>query len=271
MRLTGLPGILRGAGLRVFEVPGWARRGSDEWGPLVGLTCHHTGGSRTSTDAGEIDVLVNGRTGLPGPIAQLYLSRSGAWHVVASGRCNHNKIGWGGPNRGYGNSQLIGVEAQHSGGGEPWSRVQYESYTRGVAALCQGLRIPVRRVAGHREHQPGDKFDPTFDMDDFRRQVLRLIAADDEGGDELSPEEKADLNARLDRIERLAGNADRYGWQSVTELRDEVTGIIGGNGKTVDPMTNILAARLSALEDGQAAIIERLDKLTPPPASPPAG
>src|SRR5688572_20071922 len=122
MRALWLADVLRGAGLTVHEVSGWRTRGADSWGPVRGITCHHTAGSRTSSDAGEIRVLVNGRGRpgdddyLPGPISQLYLSRSGDWWVVASGTANHNKVGWGGPNRGYGNDALLGIEAQHSGG-----------------------------------------------------------------------------------------------------------------------------------------------------------
>jgi hypothetical protein len=185
MRLLWLPEVLRAAGLTVHEVDGWRDRGSSSWGPIEGIICHATAGSRTSTDAGEINVLVNGRPGLPGPIAPLYLSRSGAWHVIASGRCNHALVGWAGPLKGWGNSNLLGVEAQHSNtSAEPWSPVQYDSYVRGVAALVRKIGKPVARVAGHKEHQPwpapswttSTKSDPTFDMTRFRAQVSGLLA-----------------------------------------------------------------------------------------------
>lgn len=179
MRVLWLPNVLRAAGLTVHEVAGWKTRGADSFGPVRGITCHHTAGSRTSSDAGEINTLVNGRPGLAGPIAQLYLSRTGDWHVVASGHCNHNLVGWAGPNEGYGNDNLLGIEAQHSGAGEPWTARQYDSYVRGVAALVRheapGWDVTVGRVAGHKEHQPGAKTDPSFDMDTFRAQVRAEI------------------------------------------------------------------------------------------------
>lgn len=177
MRLLWLAEVLRAAGLTVHEVSGWRTRGSASWGPIRGITCHETRGSRTSTDAGEIRVLIEGSTTAPPPIAQLYLSRTGAWHVVASGKCHHNKVGRAGPNEGYGNSQLLGIEAQHAAG-EPWTDVQYESYVRGVAALVRTLSIPVSRVAGHKEHQPGEKTDPAFDMIKFRRDVAAAMEGD---------------------------------------------------------------------------------------------
>ena len=55
-----------------------------------------TGGSANSTDSGEIGVLLNGSNTAPPPIAQLYLSRTGVFHVVASGLCFHALTGWGG-------------------------------------------------------------------------------------------------------------------------------------------------------------------------------
>lgn len=178
-RYLWLADVLRDAGLTVHEVSGWRTRGRDTFGPVRGLTIHHTAGSRTSSDAGEINVLINGRPGLSGPIAQLYLSRTGDWHVIASGHCNHNLVGWGGPNEGHGNDSLLGIEAQHSGAGEPWTARQYESYVRGVAALVRhrasGWDVAVSRVAGHKEHQPGAKNDPSFDMARFRADVRAEI------------------------------------------------------------------------------------------------
>lgn len=176
-RLLWLPEVLRAAGLTVHEVSGWRERGSSSWSPR-GIIVHETRGSRTSTDAGEIRVLLNGSATAPPPIAQLYLSRSGEWHVIASGRCNHALTGWAGPFKGVGNSGLLGIEAQHAAG-EPWTDRQYDSYVRGVAAI---KRRTGWGMAGHKEHQPGGygkssvKTDPSFNMNTFRRDVDALIA-----------------------------------------------------------------------------------------------
>lgn len=203
MRLLWLPDVLRSAGLVVHEVDGWRDRGSSSWGPIEGIICHATAGSRTSTDAGEINVLVNGRPGLSGPIAQLYLSRTGHWHVIASGRSNHALTGWAGPNQGLGNSALLGVEAQHDNRDEPWTSVQYDSYARGVAALTRKLAIPVARVAGHKEHQPwpppsgqtSTKSDPTFDMAAFRSRVSAELSAPAKEDEVLTKEQAEQLAA----------------------------------------------------------------------------
>lgn len=220
MRLLWLPAVLRAAGLTVHEVSGWKTRGGDQWGPIRGLTCHHTAGSRTSTDAGEIRTLVQGSKSAPAPIAQLYLSRTGAWHVVASGICWHNLTGWGGPNRGHGNSTLIGVEAQHSGGDEPWTSRQYDSYVTGVAAIMRHLKLPAARVAGHKEHQPGAKNDPTFNMNSFRDRVAAAIKGDDVTKDDIKA---AVLAALSEPVQLAGGHADRLkaaGWNTKRSVLD---------------------------------------------------
>ena len=177
-RLLWLPDVLRAAGLTVHEVAGWRDRGAVEFDPR-GIVCHETRGSLKSTDAGEIRVLLHGSNTAPPPIAQLYLSRTGDWHVVASGRCNHVRVGWAGPFKGSGNTRLLGIEAQHAAG-EAWTDVQYRSYVRGVAAL---VRRTGWGVAGHKEHQPGghghssSKTDPAFNMDQFRRNVSAALDA----------------------------------------------------------------------------------------------
>ncbi|MDQ7903940.1 N-acetylmuramoyl-L-alanine amidase [Phytohabitans sp. ZYX-F-186] len=202
-RLLWLAQVLRDAGLTVHEVPGWKTRGGS-LGTIRGITCHATAGSADSTDSGEIHTLLHGSATAPPPIAQLYLSRTGDWHVVASGKCNHNKVGWAGPNRGFGNSVLLGIEAQHSNrDGEEWTERQYASYVRGVAALARRLDIPVSRIAGHKEHQPkpapkgekSTKTDPTFSMRRFRDDVTKALAGAKIGEDveDMTPEQARQL------------------------------------------------------------------------------
>lgn len=191
-RLLWLADVLRGAGLTVHEVPGWQTRSAAEdtdastYQPR-GVIIHETRAPRIVSDAAEIGVLVNGRVGLSGPIAQLYLGRDGHWHVVAAGLCHHVRTGWGGPFKGLGNNRLLGIEAAHTvsvdAAGrrlETWAGkpVQYASYVRGVAAIRAhtGWSAPV----GHKEHQPGDKPDPEFDMSRFRAQVGAAMAGEDD-------------------------------------------------------------------------------------------
>ena len=176
MRATWLPSVLQAAGLRVELYDGWEARGSESWGPLKGIVVHATAGRL----ARDVDMRLLWQTGsatAPAPISQLYLERDGTWVVGASGKCNHALTGKAGLLKGVGNSGLIGIEGANDNRGEPWPAAQYDSYTRGVAAICRHMGWTQNNVTGHKEHQPGDKSDPTFDMNSFRAQVAALIAS----------------------------------------------------------------------------------------------
>jgi hypothetical protein len=186
MRIQWLPDVLRAEGLTVHLYDGWPARGSDAWGPLKGVICHATASNKLSTTAGDCRVLwVSGSNTAPAPISQLYLGRDGAWTVGATGKCNHVKTAITGPFKGYGNSSLIGIEAANNNSDEAWSAPMLESYYRGVAAICRHMGWTQAQVAGHKEHQPDQKTDPTFDMNWFRSQV-GLVLAGQAGGTDMT-------------------------------------------------------------------------------------
>src|SRR5687767_3091157 len=122
-RLSWLPEVLRGAGLKVSERPGWLDRGR-EMGEVKGVICHHTG---TPADGimptlrmlSDGVIQANGKR-LPGPLSQLGLGRDGTYFIVAAGRCNHAGDGaWRGLTNG--NMNFIGIEAENRGtGADPW-------------------------------------------------------------------------------------------------------------------------------------------------------
>ena len=187
MRLLWLPDVLREAGLTVHLYDGWSARGAENWGPLRGVICHATASARTSTDAGDMRVLwVTGSVTAPAPISQLFLSRSGDWWVGASGRCNHVLVGDKGPHKGFGNYQLIGIEAQNDNRGEPWSAHMLDSYQRGVAAICRRMGWSAGVAVAHREHQSG-KSDPVgIDMNAFRGAVAAILTGNGQGDDDMA-------------------------------------------------------------------------------------
>jgi hypothetical protein len=153
-RQTWLADELRKAGIKVVEVSGWKTRGSDSFNP-VGVTWHATAGSRNSTAQGEVNVILNGSTSAPPPIAQIMLDRDGTAYICAAGRCNHNKTGWAGPNKGLGNTSLIGIEMANDNRGEPWPATQLEAARRLTAVIFRKLGTdPRKRLAAHFEHQP---------------------------------------------------------------------------------------------------------------------
>ena len=122
--LIWLPEVLLNAGLKVAEVPGWETRGLGDVGRTFGVICHHTAGSKNG-NMPSLNILVNGRPGLQGPLSQLGLGRDGTYYIIAAGRCNHAGKGmWKG--RVNGNSEFIGIEAENTGGANdlPWPSVR---------------------------------------------------------------------------------------------------------------------------------------------------
>lgn len=173
-RLIWLPTALRAAGLPVVEVPGWENRGHGDISFNVqGVLCHHTAGPLTG-DAPSLPIVVNGRPDLAGPLSQLFLARSGTWHVVAAGKAWHAGKGDAGTvwENFDGNGRLIGVEAENTGlPNDPWPHVQMESYAKGVAAVLKHLRSTSAWALGHKEYAPSRKTDPSFSMSAFRAMV----------------------------------------------------------------------------------------------------
>jgi hypothetical protein len=173
--LTWLPAVLQAAGLKVAPCPGWERRGVGEMGIVRGVLCHHTAGSR-KYNMPSLDLLIEGRADLRGPLAQLGLARDGTYYVIAAGRCNHAGAGtWNGITTG--NASFIGIEAENTGVPDdfPWPDVQVEAYQCGVAAILRHLKLDVRSCAGHKEYAPERKTDPSFDMDVFRQGVAAFL------------------------------------------------------------------------------------------------
>ncbi len=167
-RALWLADALRAEGVTVVEEPGWRDRGNPTFSPK-GVICHHTAGPARG-DAPSLGTCINGRPGLPGPLCQIVLARSGTAHVIASGRANH--AGAGGWRGLTGNTSVFGIEAENTGLGEPWPQVQYDAYVRVVAALCRRGGIPTGMVCAHREWAPTRKIDPRgIDMTDFRHHV----------------------------------------------------------------------------------------------------
>lgn len=171
MYLTDLADAARSSGLPVDGVPGWQTRGV---GPMVrvnGVTCHHTGTPASVTgDIPTLPVLADGHRTLSGPLCNIGLSKSGVVWIVAAGYANHagvsHKTSWTNP-------YMIGIEAEHAGGTQPWPKVQYDAYVKLCRALSDWYKFPVSEVKGHKEtaYPAGRKPDPTFNMTLFRTKV----------------------------------------------------------------------------------------------------
>ncbi|HZI17146.1 MAG TPA: N-acetylmuramoyl-L-alanine amidase [Pyrinomonadaceae bacterium] len=176
--LTWLPDVLKIAGLKVSEVPGWRDRGRGDVGRIFGVMCHHTAGPK-SGNMPSLNVLVNGRAGLPGPLSQLGLGRDGTYYIIAAGRANHAGRGeWRGLRNG--NSNFIGIEAENTGRpDDPWPNIQIDAYHRGVAAILKRVGQSSDFCTGHKEYAlpKGRKPDPSFfNMDEFRASIAAIMS-----------------------------------------------------------------------------------------------
>jgi hypothetical protein len=217
--LTWLADVLRAAGLKVVEQPGWKTRGRGDVGKVVGVLCHHTAGALTG-NAPSLSIVTKGRPDLAGPLSQLVLGRDGTFYVVAAGRANHAGAGdWRGCKAG--NTKLIGIEAENTGlaNDNPWPAMQLDAYARGVAAILKHIGAGPEWCAGHLEYAPRRKVDPSFSvgdrparlkaMADFRAHVAALMASDsarviDQPANDGPGDADADDDADADAAEETA-------------------------------------------------------------------
>jgi hypothetical protein len=177
--MTWLADVLRQAGLKVHEEPGWKERGHGEMGDIRGVMLHHTAGPAEGNYP-SLAIVRDGDSSLPGPRAQLGLGRDGTWFVIAAGEAWH--AGKGGPWESVpqddANQYMIGVEAESVGTRPDWTPEQIDAYPRGVAALLRHLHQPASRALGHKEWAPSRKSDPAFwpgDVDGFRAEVEKHL------------------------------------------------------------------------------------------------
>ncbi len=187
------PALIRfGLGPYLEEVPGWETRGSSAFAPACSIG-HHTAGP-LSGDRPSLNICVNGRTDLPGPLCNDFLSRTKVV-LVAAGRANH--AGTGGYRGLAGNSAAFGNEAESTGvlrrdGSPDWSEFQRWAFPRVHAAHLWLLGRGPEWYIGHRDWT-SRKIDPTaIDTLDMRAQIADVMN---------NPEDDMPLtDADIDRI-----------------------------------------------------------------------
>lgn len=175
--------VLRAAGVRVVEYPGWRdRRASGAFAPKGVMWHHDASAPGPSPGLAEL-IAVRGNGPTPPPLAQCWVDIYGVWHLCASGRANHAGIGggWGVIAANQGNRDAIGVETDHTIG-EKWPTAQLSSLRRGTRALLDHLKAkPANALCGHLEYAPGRKSDPAgLDMAAERRIVAALNLEEDD-------------------------------------------------------------------------------------------
>lgn len=179
-------------GLTVHERDGWRTHNRDTatgrtFGPVVGVLIHHTAGHN------DKEICYNGRPDLPGPLCHNWLGKTAGLWMIGQGRANHAGLVDGDvvaaliaekaplPHDDYadtdGNDVLYGLEIENLGDGhDPYPADQYRQAVLWAAAHCRHHDWTAKSVAGHKEVQPG-KIDPSFDMDVFRADVDKQLAA----------------------------------------------------------------------------------------------
>jgi hypothetical protein len=186
--------VLRDAGLKVVEVPGWRtnnRNHKGSWGPVHGVMLHHT---VTSGTAASVALCFRGHSTLPGPLCHGVIDKAGTVHLVGNGRANHAGLGDDDVLRAViserplpadneantdGNAAFYGFEPVNLGDGkDPWPLAQLEAVFKASAAVCKAHGWSERSVIGHLEWQPG-KIDPRGPgwpgMDIARGRIKRYI------------------------------------------------------------------------------------------------
>ena len=159
---------LKNSGIKYNIASGAADHGHGAMGTIQSIMCHHTAGP-ASGNSPSLNVVRNGRPGLSGPLAQLFLARNGTATLVAAGRAYHAGVV---SSSRYQNNHSIGIEAEATGTSS-WPDEQIEAYAKLCKALCEEFELSTSRVVGHKEAASprGRKIDPNFNMDDFRGKV----------------------------------------------------------------------------------------------------
>jgi hypothetical protein len=251
MMLTDLATVLRAAGLKVVEVDGWKTRGHGGMVNVHGHTIHHNAGGRTHNPKAGLKTIVEGRSDLPGPLAQTYVDVEGTWYVVAAGLAYHAGVSL---ENDYTNPHRIGTEAQAAGDGwsEDWPEVQMVSLAVGAKALAKHYGYPISEILGHKEtcSPVGRKVDPSFSMTKFRDRVK---AAPTNLEDDVTEKELKDAIREVLQ-EKLVPNVDANGVETgkmslvrADDLGDQKLDFIKATVKRLEAAVTAQGAVLQAI------------------------
>lgn len=159
----------------------------------IGVLWHHTAApSSASNPSPALNICINGRPDLDGPLCQALVDYNGVFHVICGNRANHaGRSGGSGPiPAGDGNTMLIGWEIDYAGDGgggqvQEMTPAQYSASVAATAAVLTQLGRDASYARGHRETSTSGKIDPSFiDLDAMRADVAAAM-----GGDPPQPPE----------------------------------------------------------------------------------
>jgi hypothetical protein len=170
-----LADVLRAAGVQVVLEGDWLNRmRPGDFNP-IGVLWHHTAAtSSASNPHPALNICINGRSDLPGPLCQALVDYNGVFHLISAGRCNHagTSRGSGPIPAGDGNTLMIGWEIDYNGVNQEMTAAQYNASIAATAAVLKRLGRDASHARGHRETSTSGKIDPSFiDLDVMRADV----------------------------------------------------------------------------------------------------
>ncbi|MEV6226834.1 N-acetylmuramoyl-L-alanine amidase [Saccharopolyspora shandongensis] len=265
--LVWLADVLRAADLRVVETDGWKTRTASGPQPRpLGVLNHHTATPASYARAAPtVQMCIDGRPDLDGPLCHAVIGYDGTVHLIAAGRANHaGKARASGPNpAGDGNTLYVGFEWDYHGVNQSPSPEQYDAAVRATRAVLAKLGRPADAARGHRETSVTGKIDPgRVDLDQFRRDVA---AANPQEDSDLTPEQAAQLS-RIEN-ELLGPRGDRgqiQGWGTATGPRTVVAMLVDLHNALLapqlsrypDPNSKIKLSAVDAIRDNNGVIYQ---------------
>ncbi|MDO9380833.1 MAG: amidase [Nocardioidaceae bacterium] len=182
MAISWLADVLRSAGVQVVEEGAWLSRSAGSSFAPVGVLWHHTAAqSSASRPAPALQICIDGRSDLSGPLCHALVDYNGVFHVISANRANHagRSAGSGPIPAGDGNTLMVGWEIDYAGDGsgqggpvQQMTAAQYDASVAATAAVLTRLGRDASSARGHRETSTTGKIDPSFiDLDQMRADV----------------------------------------------------------------------------------------------------
>lgn len=193
---------IRAQGVTVREVHDWRtnnRNHKGKWGPVHGVTWHHT--ASLSDSESYVDWIFHvGRPDVPGPIPHFFVERDGTLWIGSNGRANHfglidrdtlaalqsgltrdtPEIHPSSSGDVDGNARLYGIEVAGIGGTPDYTDAQYRTCVVLSGELLRALfgDDTGPDVIGHSEGTTRKPNDPNYDMRRVRADVADYLEDD---------------------------------------------------------------------------------------------
>jgi hypothetical protein len=172
--------VLRGGGVTCVTEGDWVNRYRPGSFDPIGVLWHHTAAtSSASNPHPALNVCINGRPDLTGPLCQALVDYNGVFHLISAGRANHAGTcrGSGPIPAGDGNTLMIGWEIDYNGVNQQMTSAQYNASIAATAAVLTRLGRNSSYARGHRETSTTGKIDPSFiDLDVMRADVAARMS-----------------------------------------------------------------------------------------------